>query len=1124
MLRGLILWSIQNRFLVLVATVMLTGWGWLSLQQTPLDAIPDLSDVQVIIKTTFPGQSPRVVEDQVTYPITTTMLSVPGATAVRGFSFFGDSFVYVIFEDGTDLYWARSRVLEYLNQAAALLPDGVQPRLGPDASGVGWIYQYALIDRTGQHDLAQLRSLQDWFLKFELQTVPGVAEVATVGGMVRQYQVVVDPNRLRFYGIPLRQVNDAIRRANQEAGGSVVEKGEAEYMIRSRGYLQSVADIETIPIGVMGDQGTPLLLRDIAHVGLGPQMRRGIAELDGLGEVTGGIVVMRYGENALVTIQRVKEKLESLKAGLPAGVEVIEVYDRAALIQRAVDNLKVKLIEEFIVVALVCVLFLFHLRSAFVAIVTLPLGILTAFIIMRYQGVNANLMSLGGIAIAIGAMVDAAIVMIENAHKHLENWHHRHPEREPTTQQHWDIIAKASIEVGPALFISLLIITLSFLPVFTLEAQEGRLFSPLAFTKTYAMAASAGLAVTLVPVLMGYFIRGRIPSENKNPLNRVLIWLYRPILNAVLAWPRSTLVLALLLMLSTALPIAGVAGLLSPLHGPAYVIGWLPGQAAPNSLSAQWHATVESWQDAFTQTWRHTFHDYPPLAGLADGIGSEFMPELEEGDLLYMPTTLPGVSAGKAQELLQQTDRLIRTFPEVKTVFGKIGRAETATDPAPLTMIETTIQLKPHDEWRPGMTLDKLIEELNRTVKFPGLTNAWVQPIKTRIDMLATGIKTPVGIKIAGPEIKVIEEIGRQVEQAVMQVPGTTSAYSERVAGGRYIEVNPNRVNAARYGLNIADINEIVRAALGGVNITQTVEGLERYPVNLRFPRALRDDLEKLKDLPLITPTGAHIPLRQVADISIVDGPPVLKSENARINGWTFVDIRGVDLGTYVRQAQRIVRDEVQLPAGYSLTWSGQYEYMLRSQERLSQVVPVTLLIIFVLLYLAFRNATEAIIVMASLPFALIGGFWLLWALGYNLSVAVGVGFIALAGVAAEFGVVMLVYLDNSLATRREKGQLNRLSELKDAIMEGAALRIRPKAMTVATLMVGLIPIMIGTGTGSEVMKRIAAPMVGGMITAPLLSLFVIPAVYLLWQQRSLSQLEPEPPVGGVMPVGSSGK
>ncbi len=1101
MLRDLIYWSIRNRFLVLVATAMLTGWGWVSLQNTPLDAIPDLSDVQVIIKTTYPGQAPRVVEDQVTYPITTTMLAVPGAVAVRGYSFFGDSFVYVIFEDGTDLYWARSRVLEYLNQAAALLPEGVQPRLGPDASGVGWVYQYALVDRTGRQDISQLRSLQDWFLKFELQTVPGVAEVATVGGMVRQYQIVVDPNRLRFYRIPLSQVKAAIRRSNQEAGGSVVEKAEAEYMIRSRGYIQSLEDLENIPIAVRGDQGTPLLLRDIAHVRHGPEMRRGIADLDGEGEVTGGIIVMRHGENARKTIELVKKKLEALKSGLPEGVEVVEVYDRSALIERAVANLEEKLIEEFIVVALVCVLFLFHLRSAFVVIVTLPLGVLIAFAIMHHQGINANIMSLGGIAIAIGAMVDAAIVMIENAHKHLEHWHAEHPDRKPSTEEHWQIIGHAATEVGPALFFSLIIVTFSFLPVFTLEAQEGRMFAPLAFTKTYAMAASAGLAVTLVPVLMGYFIRGRIPSEQSNPLSRVLIFVYRPLLRAVLAAPWTTLLLAFVLMLSAVLPIAGVGALLAPLKWPA--------QALPDSASGvrtPWIDTVQDWQVQLIQGWTHAFVDHPRLQSLAEGIGSEFMPELEEGDLLYMPTTLPAVSVGKAQELLQQTDRLIKTIPEVDTVFGKIGRAVTATDPAPLTMIETTIQLKPQDQWRPDVTLDDIIDELDRTVKFPGLTNAWVQPIKTRIDMLATGIKTPVGIKIAGPDLQVIEDIGRELEQAVMKVPGTVSAYSERVAGGRYIDITPDRVAAARYGLNIEDINDVVRAALGGVNVTETVEGLERYPVNLRFPRDTRDDLEALRNLPVVTPTGPHIPLSQVARIEITDGPPVLKSENARLNGWTFVDIRGVDLGTYVEQAQRIVRDEIQLPPGYSLTWSGQYEYMLRAQARLAQVVPVTLVIIFILLYLTFRNGTEAAIVMGTLPFALIGGFWLLWALEFNMSVAVGVGFIALAGVAAEFGVVMLVYLDNALKDRREAGTLRTVADLKDTIMEGAVMRVRPKAMTVATIIAGLIPIMISHGTGSEVMKRIATPMVGGMITAPLLSLFVMPAVYLLWQRRGLAR------------------
>ncbi len=1095
MLSNLILWSVRNRFLVLLATLVMSGWGWLSLQNTPLDAIPDLSDVQVIIHTSFPGQSPRVVEEQVTYPVTTTMLAVPGAQVVRGYSFFGDSYVYVIFEDGTDLYWARARVLEYLNQAASSLPAGVEPRLGPDATGVGWVYSYALVDRTGGHDLAQLRSLQDWFLKFELQTVPGVAEVATVGGMVRQYQVVVDPEKLRAYGIPLARVSRAIRDANQEVGGSVVELAEAEYMVRSRGYLTGIADMELIPVDVTA-AGTPVLLRDLATIQIGPEMRRVVADLDGEGEITGGIVVMRYQENAMATIARVKEKLETLKAGLPDGVEVVETYDRSALIERAVENLKEKLIEEFVVVALVCLLFLFHLRSAFVAIVTLPLGILASFIVMQHQGINANIMSLGGIAIAIGAMVDAAIVMIENAHKHLERYrhHHGHP---PTGSEHWRVVTDAAQEVGPALFYSLLIITLSFLPVFTLEAQEGRLFSPLAYTKTYAMAASAGLAVTLVPVLMGYFIRGRIPDERRNPLNVLLIWLYRPLLQFVLRTPWFTMFVSLLMVLSLAIPVAGIGGFLEPLKWPFLAL---------EKVTDKGTATIEqidTWQDGLTEHWRSTFKDTPWLARFADGLGSEFMPELDEGDLMYMPTTLPGLSIGKAQELLQQTDRLIATIPEVRRVFGKIGRADTATDPAPLTMIETLIQLKPRDEWREGLTLSALVEELDATVSFPGVTNAWVMPIKTRIDMLATGIKTPVGIKVAGPDLREIERIGLDIERAVMQVPGTTSAYSERVAGGRYIEIVPDRLAASRYGLSIADLNQVVAAAVGGINITQTVEGLERYPVNLRFPRERRNDIEKLRRLPLVTPTGAQIPLGQVAEVKIVDGPPMLKSENARLNGWTFVDIRGVDLGTYVARARDAVAAAVDLPPGYSITWSGQYEYMLRAKERLLQVVPFTLIIIFVLLYLAFRSSGEALLVMASLPFALVGGFWLIYLLGYNLSVAVGVGFIALAGVAAEFGVVMLVYLDNSLKARMARGPVDEKA-LKEAIMEGAVLRVRPKAMTVAVIVAGLMPIFLGSGTGSEVMSRIAAPMVGGMITAPLLSLFVIPAIYLVWKRKQI--------------------
>ncbi len=1085
-------WSIRNRFLVLLATVLLTAWGIIAVKQTPLDAIPDLSDVQVIIRTSYAGQSPRVVEDQVTYPITTTMLSVPGAQTVRGYSFFGDSYVYVIFEDGTDLYWARSRVLEYLNQAAEALPAGVQPRLGPDATGVGWIYSYALVDRSGRMDLAQLRSLQDWFLKFELQTVPGVAEVATVGGMVRQYQVVVDPEKLRAYGIPLSRLSAAIQAANQEVGGSVIELAEAEYMIRTRGYIRGLEDIEVIPIG-LDPRGTPILLRDLARVQIGPEMRRVVADLDGEGEVTGGILVMRYGENALATIAAVKEKLESLRQGLPEGVEILETYDRSELILDAVHNLKEKLIEEFIVVALVCLVFLFHLRSAFVAIVTLPLGVLAAFIVMGYQGVNANIMSLGGIAIAIGAMVDAAIVMIENAHKHLEK-----AGEITSRKKHWRVIGRAASEVGPALFFSLLIITLSFLPVFSLEAQEGRLFAPLAFTKTYAMAAAAGLSVTLVPVLMGYLIRGRIPREDANPLNRALIWAYRPLLKNVLARPRATILVSVLIMLSVLVPIYGIGGLLEPLKWPLQAVGLVVTDGPHRSALT----AVEVWQQRLADGWEASTRGLPGLEGLHKGLGSEFMPELFEGDLMYMPTTLPGLSIGKAQELLQQTDRLIADMPEVERVFGKIGRADTATDPAPLTMIETIVLLKPRSQWREGLTVEKLIDELDARVDFPGLTNAWVMPIKTRIDMLATGIKTPVGVKVAGPDLKEIERIGKDIERVVLQVPGTASAFSERVAGGRYVEIRPNRLAAARVGLNIKDINQVVAAAVGGIKITQTVEGLERYSVNLRFPRERRDDLQKLRELPLITPSGAQVALSQIAEIEIVDGPPMLKSENARLNGWTFVDIRGRDVGSYVEEARARVREQVDLPPGYSITWSGQYEYMLRAKEKLVQVVPFTLVIIFVLLYLTFRRTGEALLVMLSLPFALVGGFWFIYLLGYNLSVAIAVGFIALAGVAAEFGVVMLVYLDNALKARQEEGRLNDLSDVQAAIMEGAVLRVRPKAMTVAVIIAGLLPIMLGDGAGSEVMRRIAAPMVGGMITAPLLSLFVIPAIYLVWQRR----------------------
>ena len=1038
MIAGLIRWSINNRPLVLLAAVIIVVGGLYSLKQTPVDALPDLSDVQVIIKTSFPGQAPQVVEDQVTYPLTTAMLSVPKAVTVRGYSFFGDSYVYIIFEDGTDLYWARSRVLEYLSQVTGQLPDSAKPALGPDATGVGWVYEYALVDRTGQHDLAELRSLQDWFLKFELQTVPGVAEVATIGGMVKQYQVVVDPDKLRAFGMTLAKVKMAIQAGNQETGGSVVEMGEAEYMVRATGYLQGLDDLSDIPLGVDAN-GTPIVLSDIADLRIGPQMRRGIAELDGEGEVVGGVVVMRWGGNASKTIAAVKERLGELQRSLPEGVEIVTTYDRSALIDRAIETLQGKLLEEFLVVALVCAVFLFHLRSSVVIILSLPVGILAAFIIMKMQGLNANIMSLGGIAIAIGAMVDAAIVMIENVHKHIEH--------EPLTNENrWRIMADSASEVGPPLFFSLLIITLSFLPVFTLEAQEGRLFAPLAFTKTYAMAASAILSITLVPVLMGYFIRGKVTPEHKNPINRGLIAAYRPVIHGVIRFPKATLVAAALIL---------IVGL--------------------------WPATQ---------------------------LGSEFMPPLDEGDLLYMPTTYPGVSIDKAREILQQTDKMIRTVPEVKSVFGKIGRADTATDPAPLTMIETVIQLKPHDEWREGMTAEGLRAEFDRIVKYPGLTNAWVMPIKTRIDMLATGIKTPVGIKVAGPDLSVIQRIGKDLERVLANVPGTASVYSERVAGGRYVDVDIDRKRASRYGLNINDVQDVVRTAIGGMNVTQTVEGLERYPVNLRYPQRVRNSVEQLRLLPIVTPQGARIALADVADVKVVDGPPIIKSENARLNGWTYVDITGRDLGSYVAEAQRTVSDLVDLPAGYSLNWSGQYEYMVRAKERLSLVGPVTLAIIILLLFLNFRRFAEVAIVMGTLPMALIGGFWLLYLLEYDLSVAVGVGFIALSGVAVEIGVVMLVYLNQAirhhLATAESEGRALTSDDVQQAVVDGAVLRVRPIMMTVAAIIAGLLPIMLGGGTGSEVMRRIAAPMVGGMVSATALTLIVIPAAFLLWRRKTL--------------------
>ena len=1032
MIKAIILWSINNRILVLVSTFFLIASGIYSIKQTPLDAIPDLSDLQIIIKTPYPGQAPEVIEDQVTYPIATAMLSVPKTTAVRGYSFFGDSYVYVIFDDDTDIYWARARVLEYLNQAVSKLPPSVRPELGPDATGVGWIYQYALVDRTGGHDLAQLRSLQDWFLKYELQTVPGVSEVATVGGMVKQYQVVLDPDRLRAFSIPVSTVKQAIQRANQEVGGSVIEMAEAEYMVRARGYLQSLSDLRQIPV-FNTSNGTPVLLGDIANIRIGPQMRRGVAELNGEGEVVGAIVVMRWGENALNTIDAVKEKLATLEKSLPDGVEIVEAYDRSSLIKRSVRNLYEKLVEEFIVVALVCLLFLFHLRSALVAIVILPLGIMTAFIVMRWQGIEANIMSLGGIAIAIGAMVDAAIVMIENAHKHLEK-------EDQNEAQRWSAIAKSATEVGPALFFSLLIITLSFLPVFALEAQEGKLFEPLAYTKTFAMAAAAGLSISLLPVLMGYFIRGKIISEERNPINRFLVGLYMPVIQGVLRHPKITLLISALLMVSMT---------------------------------------------------------YPLLK-----LGTEFMPELDEGDLMYMPTTFSGVSIGKATELLQLTDRLIKSVPEVDTVFGKVGRAETATDPAPLTMIETTIKLKPKDQWRPGMTTEKLKKELDELVNFPGLTNAWVMPIKTRIDMISTGIKTPLGIKVSGPDLSVIQKIGEDIESAVRDIPGTVSVFAERVASARYVDIEIDRASAARFGLNIADIQEVISNMVGGSNVTWTVEGLERYPVNIRYPSNVRNSVEQLKVLPIITPDGANIPLGELAEIKIIDGPGMIKSENARLTGWIYVDMRDTDLGSYVANAQKLVNEQVDLPAGYAIGWSGQYEYMLRAKERLSYIVPFTLVIILVLLYMNFGNFTQSLMVMGSVPLALVGALWLVYWLDFNLSVAVGVGFIALAGVAAEFGVVMLLYLDQAI----EKYQPRDIDTLKHAVIEGAVLRVRPKAMTASVILAGLLPIMFSSGSGSEVMQRIAAPMLGGMITAPLVSMVVIPILYVIWKARQLKK------------------
>jgi len=1039
MINQTIKWSINNRFLVLLATVIIAGLGIYSFKKTPVDALPDLSDVQVIIKTNYPGQAPQVVEDQVTYPLTTAMLSVPGAQTVRGFSFFGDSYVYVIFDDDTDLYWARSRVLEYLSQVAPSLPDTAKPQLGPDATGVGWVYLYALVDRTGQHDLSELRSIQDWFLKYELQTVSGVSEVAPVGGMVKQYQVKVNPEKLKALNIPLEMIKVAIQQGNQEVGASVVELAEAEYMVRASGYIDSSNDLKNIPLGT-NVKGTPLLLGEVAEITTGPQMRRGVADLNGQGEVVGGIVVMRYGENAQATIDGVKAKLKDLKKGLPEGVEIVTVYDRSGLIQDAVSNLWFKLLEEFAVVALVCILFLFHIRSSLVAIISLPIGILAAFIIMKMQGLNANIMSLGGIAIAIGAMIDGAIVMIENMHKHME--------RTPLTKKNrWEVVYNSAKEVGPALFFSLLIITVSFVPVFTLEAQEGRMFSPLAFTKTYAMAASAALAITLVPVLMGYFVRGKVKAEHENPVNRILTYIYKPVLRTALAYPKSILLGATVIL----------------------AIGLWP----------------------------------------ANKIGTEFIPPLDEGDLMYMPTTYPSLSVGEAREILHKTDRLIKTLPEVDTVFGKIGRAETATDPAPLTMIETFIQFKPKSEWREGVTTESIKDELNALVKFPGLTNAWVMPIKTRIDMLATGIKTPVGIKVSGPDLSKIEDIGKQLETILKKVPGTSSVYSERVAGGRYIDIDIDRVKAARFGLSIQQIQGVIGAAIGGMNVSYSVEGLERYPINVRYPQEYRNSPEKLAELPIVTADKQRVALGDVADIAIKDGPPGIKSENARLNGWTLVDIDNVDLGSYVENAQQVVSEQLDLPAGYAINWSGQYEYMLRAKEKLSYVIPLTLAIIVLLLFLNFKRFAEVAIIMGTLPLAMVGSIWLMYLQGFNFSVAVGVGFIALAGVAVEIGVIMLVYLNQAYQEMLDRCQQSNRSpdllQLKEVVNKGAGQRVRPVMMTALSIILGLLPILYGTGTGSEVMSRIAAPMVGGMASAVILTLIVIPAIFYLWKKKSLN-------------------
>jgi Cu(I)/Ag(I) efflux system membrane protein CusA/SilA len=1041
MITSIINACLNNRFLVVTATGLVLATGIWALRTTPLDAIPDLSDVQVIIFTEYPGQAPQVVEDQVTYPLTTAMLAVPFAKVVRGYSFFGLSFVYIIFDDGTDMYWARSRVLEYLNFVSSRLPENVTPSLGPDATGVGWIFEYALVDRSGQNDLADLRSIQDWYLRYPLQTVPGVAEVASVGGYVKQYQVEVDPNMLVAYDIPLGKVRTAIQRSNQDVGGRLIEMAETEYMVRGLGYIRSVQDLEDIAVAV-DERGTPVRLKDIAQVQLGPELRRGLVELDGTGEVAGGVVIMRYGENALATIQRVRQKLEELKAGLPAGVEIVPVYDRGDLIERGVNNLSNTLIIEFVLVAVICALFLLHLRSALVTIIVLPIGVLIAFVAMRLQGIDANIMSLGGLAIAIGAMVDGPIVLTENAHQHLARLRTK-VGRELTDAERWTAIREAAGEVGPALFFSLLVIVVSYIAIFTLEAQEGRLFKPLAFTSSYSMAAAAFLAITVAPLLTGYLVRGEIRPESRNPITTLLHALHTPALGRVLSWPRVTLITVAMLLAVT----------------------WYP----------------------------------------VSQLGSEFMPPLDEGDILYMPTTFPGISITKAKELLQQTDKILRTFPEVESVFGKVGRAETATDPAPLSMIETIVRLKPREEWPdPGKTTQDLMKEMDAAIKFPGLTNAWTMPIKTRIDMLSTGIKTPVGIKISGPDLNVLQNLSRDIERTMKSMPETLSAFGDRAVGGYFLDFDIRRREIARYGLTVSDVQDVIMSAIGGMKVTETIEGLERYPVSLRYPRELRDDPERLGRVLIPTLSGAQIPLSQLADIRITRGAPSIKSENSKPNAWVYVDLNTTDVGGFVEKARRVLADEVTIPTGYAITWSGQYEYMERASARLRIVIPLTLFMIFILLYLNFRNIYAPAVVMLSVPFGLIGGFWLVYWCGFNLSVAVAVGFIALAGIAIETGVLVLTFIDQTVDERRrikaatDNAETITLTkaEISQAVRDGVSRRVRPVAMTATSTIVGLLPIMLISGTGSDVMRRIAAPMVGGMLTTTLLCLLVLPVIY----------------------------